>query len=46
MSGACSTYRSDEKCIQIFFAENPGERRGKYNIKMTLNVIGCNDVEW
>ena len=49
----CSTYGSDERCIQGFVGKTEGKRptgrprrRWEDNIKMHLQEVGCGGLDW
>ena len=53
MSGACSMYGGEKRCIQILDGETEGKRplgrtkrRWKNNIKTNLWEVGCGGMDW
>jgi hypothetical protein len=53
MSGACSTYGTDEKCIQSFHRRPEGKRslgrprrRWKDNVRIDHREIGWRSMDW
>ena len=53
MSGACSAYGGEEMRIQGFGGEPEGKRplgrprrRGEDNIKLDLQEVGCEGIDW
>jgi hypothetical protein len=53
MGGACSRYAGKSRCIQDFVGETEGtrplgrpKRKGEDNIKMDLQEVGCEGMDW
>jgi len=53
MGKACSTHRSNKKCIKILVGKPEGQRplrrtrcRLEYNMRMDLREIGWRSVDW
>ena len=53
MGGACGTYETQERCVQVLVGRPEGNRplgrprrRWEDNIKMELQEVGCGGMDW